>query len=131
MLFVGDCKSVLTLWGFCGGGFVDDEDGCGGGFVIVDAVVGCGESVAASWNLRRKQRICCRFVGDCRSVLTLFQWRWRWRWRVVVTVEGAGLGCTIEAVEVGYAGWWLWWEVAAGGGGGDGGRSDGGNGGWW
>ncbi|MFS7968587.1 hypothetical protein Hanom_Chr09g00799321 [Helianthus anomalus] len=103
---------------FCGGGFVDDKDGCGGGFVMVDVVVGCGESVVASRNLRRKQRICCKFVGDCRSVLTLF-------------VEGAGLGCTIEAVEVGYAGWWVWWEVATGDGGGDGSRTDGGNGGWW
>ncbi|KAJ0644921.1 hypothetical protein HanRHA438_Chr16g0761861 [Helianthus annuus] len=67
----GGCGSGLRRIGvfadldFCGGGFVDDEDGCSGGFVMVDAVVGCGESVAASRNLRRKQRICCRFVGDC------------------------------------------------------------------
>ncbi|KAJ0475737.1 hypothetical protein HanRHA438_Chr13g0583461 [Helianthus annuus] len=67
----GGCGSGLRRIGvfadlyFCGGGLVDDEDGCGGGFVMVDGVVGCGESVAASRNLRRKRRIYCRFVGDC------------------------------------------------------------------
>ncbi|MFS7988485.1 hypothetical protein Hanom_Chr11g01035421 [Helianthus anomalus] len=96
----GGCGSGLRRIGvfadldFCGGGFVDDEDGCGSGFVMVDAVVGCGESVAASRNLRRKQRICCRFVGDCRSVLTLWGF---------LGGDGGGVGGRSDG---GNGGWW-------------------------
>ncbi|MFS7989242.1 hypothetical protein Hanom_Chr11g01044401 [Helianthus anomalus] len=43
-ILVISCLQGLLYLDFCGGGFVDGEDGCGGGFVMVDAVVGFSDS---------------------------------------------------------------------------------------